>query len=59
MMKKVHSYLAHGVMSCWLVDPPLHQIIVFNADGTRKIFEEGLATDPVTGVTADLAKVFA
>jgi len=58
MMKKVHGYLAHGVKSCWLVDPSLHQVIVFNADGTRKIFEEGLVTDPVTGITADLAMVF-
>ena len=58
MMKKVHGYLAHGVKSCWLVDPPLHQVIVFNADGTRKTFEDGIVTDPVTGITADLAAVF-
>jgi Uma2 family endonuclease len=58
MMRKVHAYLAHGVQTCWLVDPPLHQIIVFNADGTRKTFDEGIVTDSVTGITADLAKVF-
>lgn len=59
MVKKVHAYLAHGVQTCWLVDPPLHQITVFHADGTKKIFDEGLVTDPVTGITADLALIFA
>ncbi len=58
MIKKVHAYLAHGVKTCWLVDPSLRQIIIYNADGTRKIFEEGLVTDPVTGITADMAAVF-
>ncbi len=57
-IKKVHAYLAHGVKTCWLVDPSLHQIIIYNADGTRKIFEEGLVTDPVTGITADMTAVF-
>jgi Uma2 family endonuclease len=58
MIRKVHQYLAHGVQTCWLVLPSLHQIIIYRADGTRKIFDEGLATDPVTGVSADLARVF-
>ena len=58
MIKKVHAYLAHGLKTCWLVDPSLRQIIIYNADGTRKIFEEGLVTDPVTGITADMAAVF-
>lgn len=59
MMKRVHSYLAHGVKSCWLVDPPMHQVTVFTVDGQRKIYDEGVVTDPATGVTADLAAVFA
>lgn len=59
MTKKVRSYLQHGVKSCWLVDPPMQQITVFTADGKKKTFEEGIVTDPVTGLTADLAVVFA
>lgn len=58
MMRKVHAYLTHGVQTCWLVDPSLHQIIVFNADGTRKTFDEGTVIDPVTGITAEVARIF-
>ncbi len=59
MTKKVRSYLQHGVKSCWLVDPPMQQITIFTADGKKKTYEEGVVTDPVTGLTADLAVVFA
>ena len=31
---------------------------IFAADGTEARFTEGIATDPVTGLTADLEKVF-
>lgn len=59
MTRKVRDYLQHGVKSCWLVDPPMQQITVFTADGKKKTYEEGIVTDPVTGLTADLAVVFA
>lgn len=58
MVPEVHDYLQHGVPACWLVDPPMHQVTVFTADGKRKIYDEGIVTDPVTGLTADLAVVF-
>jgi Uma2 family endonuclease len=59
MRRKVQDYLNHGVKSCWLVDPPLQQVTVFTADGKKKTFEEGVITDPVTGLTADLEAIFA
>lgn len=59
MRRKVRDYLDHGVKSCWLVDPPMQEITVFTADGKKKTFEQGIVTDPVTGLTVDLDAVFA
>lgn len=59
VLDKLPIYFEHGVGSVWIVSPPLHHIEIHTADGAVLRFLDGIATDPLTGVTADLATVFA
>lgn len=58
VMSKLDEYFAFGVKSVWVVSPPLRHVTIFAADGREARFTDGIATDPVTGLSADLAKVF-
>lgn len=58
VMAKLDEYFAFGIQSLWVVSPPLRHVTIFAADGREARFTDGIATDPVTGLTADLAKVF-
>jgi len=58
VMSKLDEYFAFGIRTVWVVSPPLRHVTIFAADGTEARFTEGIATDPVTGLTADLDKVF-
>ena len=58
VMDKVEVYFSFGVKSCWVVSPPMHSIQILTADGGETVLNSGVATDPVTGLTADLAAVF-
>jgi Uma2 family endonuclease len=58
VMDKVDVYFAFGVKSCWVVSPPMHSIQILSADGGETVLNNGVATDPATGLTADLAAVF-
>ena len=57
-MDKVDAYFAFGVKSCWVVSPTMHSIQILTADGGETVLNSGIATDPVIGLTADLANVF-
>ena len=58
VMDKVDVYLAFGVKSCWVVSPSMHSIQILTSEGHETVLNSGIATDPVTGLTADLAAVF-
>lgn len=58
VLDKVAIYFQHGVKSCWVIWPPLRLINILTPDGLQHSFTEGIVTDPVLGVTADLAVVF-
>ena len=49
---------SHGRLTTWVVAPPMHHIDIHTPDGQVRRYTAGVATDPVTGVTADLAVVF-
>src|SRR6266513_5341266 len=55
VMDKIDTYFAFGVKSCWIVSPTMHSIQILTADGKETVLNSGTATDPVTGLTADLA----
>ena len=58
LVEKAELYLRHGVKSCWIVSPPLRTVSILLPNGREEVFHGGIATDPATGLTADLAKVF-
>lgn len=56
--EKVDAYFRHGVKSCWVIFPPALNFTIFTPDGARRNVSEGVITDPVIGISADLAAVF-
>lgn len=58
VMEKAEVYLRNGVKSVWLVSPPLRNITILAPDGRQESFHSGVAKDPATGLSADLASVF-
>jgi Uma2 family endonuclease len=58
VVEKAEVYLRNGVKSCWIVSPPLRTVTVLLPEGREEVFHQGVAKDPVTGISADLAKVF-
>ncbi len=58
VLDKVDIYFRHGVKSCWIVSPAFRTITVLTPDGAAQVYQTGTVTDPATGLTADLARVF-
>ena len=58
VVEKAEMYLRHGVKSCWIVSPPLRTVTILLPEGQEEVFHRGEVKDPVTGLTADLARVF-
>jgi Uma2 family endonuclease len=58
ILEKVEAYFNSGVKTCWVVNPPMHTITIYTADGSQKTYVEGEAIDPVTKLTANLDAVF-
>ena len=58
IMNKIDTYFSFGVKSCWVVSPTMHSIQILTSDGKEIVLNSGTATDPVTGLTADLSTVF-
>ena len=58
VLQRFQRYFAHGVKTCWLVEPHIHTVTIFGADDSEIILHEGVAKDPATGLKADLAQVF-
>ncbi|SRR6266404_2498262 len=58
VMDKIETYFGFGVKSVWVISPTMHSIQILTADGRETVLNSGTATDPITGLTADLAVVF-
>jgi Uma2 family endonuclease len=58
VLDKVEVYFRNGVKSCWIVSPAFRTITVLRPDGSQQVYDSGKVTDPVTGLTVDLAEVF-
>lgn len=55
---KLDIYFEHGVGTVWVVHPEIQTITIFSSLTEQQRFTDGIARDPKTGVTADLAEVF-
>jgi Uma2 family endonuclease len=58
VMRKLDTYFAHGVKSCWVVTPTAHTISIYSADGNARHLTTGTATDPALGISVDVDAVF-
>ncbi|MFT5468326.1 MAG: Uma2 family endonuclease [Verrucomicrobiales bacterium] len=60
LMQRIDRYFNHGVKSCWVVYPTSRSLTIYTAEGSEKTVtvDDKTATDPATGLTADLGIVF-
>lgn len=58
VMDKVAAYFRSGVKSCWIVSPPMRTVTILLPDGNQQSYDSGIATDPATGLTANVDAVF-
>jgi Uma2 family endonuclease len=58
IMNKIEVYFRNGIKSCWLLAPYLKTITILGPDGKEHVFNSGVATDPYTGLSAEVSAVF-
>ena len=56
--KAYKQYFPAGVQAVWLVIPVLQIIHILLPDRSKRIFAEGILTDPITGFELDLTYIF-
>ncbi|MEM6320508.1 MAG: hypothetical protein AAF960_22760 [Bacteroidota bacterium] len=52
-------YFPMGVQSAWIVIPAMKAVKILYANDKEEIFNTGKVKDTVTGITIELAKIFA
>ena len=58
LIDKSLTYFSAGVKSYWLVQPMLRVIFVLLPGDEELVFHNEVLTDPTTGISIDLKKVF-
>jgi Uma2 family endonuclease len=58
MLDKADKYFAHGVKSCWIVQPELQIISVLHPGAKPRTFDSGLVLDAVVGIEIPVEEVF-
>jgi Uma2 family endonuclease len=56
--EKFSAYFAHGVKSCWFVEPMIRAITVFTDTRQRKVFSDGILLDKASNIQIDLNEIF-
>ena len=55
---KFKQYFKAGVQSCWLVNPTLEEVVVFDCSGTKSFYHDGTITDPATAISIAFSDIF-
>lgn len=58
LIQKARVYLEAGVESCWIVQPSLETITVFQTGKKARTHTTGDVKDPATGITVTMDEVF-
>jgi Uma2 family endonuclease len=58
LIEKTDIYFAHGVKSCWIVQPSLKSIAVFTPVNEPTVYVNGEIVDPATQIVIHLDNVF-
>lgn len=58
ILDKVKIYLAAGIRSCWVVEPPFKTVTVFTAGTEPKVHIDGVITDATSGISLQLPDIF-
>jgi Uma2 family endonuclease len=56
--EKTRKYFAHGVKSCWIVQPELQTISVLHPNEKPHTFDFGMVEDSVVGIAIPVEEVF-
>jgi Uma2 family endonuclease len=58
MLDKADKYFAHGVKSCWIVQPELQIVSVLHPQTPPKTFTSGMVQDSAVGIEIPIEEVF-
>ncbi len=58
MLDKADKYFAHGVKSCWILQPELQIISVLHPQTPPKTFTSGMVQDSAVGIEIPIEEVF-
>lgn len=59
MVDKANAYFAFGVKSCWIVQPQIKAVFVFDQPNHYQFFHDNdTLKDPVSGIELSLSAVF-
>ncbi len=58
MRDKARQYFAHGVKSCWIVQPELQTISVLHPGAKPRTFDSGMVEDSIVGISIPVEEVF-
>ena len=59
LVPKLDAYFAHGVKSCWIIQPGLKTLTVFHSPHESATYDRGMVRDDAVGVEVDLDALFA
>ncbi len=59
LVNKIQHMVDAGVQSCWLVQPTLKTVTVFDAEMQPKTYSEGIVTDTATDIQVTIEDIFA
>lgn len=58
LIEKFAAYFQAGVKSCWLLQPLMTTIHVFENIKQSKVYSEGIVQDPATNITLSFEEIF-
>ena len=58
LTEKAKAFFVTGVKSYWLVQPSFRTVMVLQPSADELVFHNDVLTDPTTGISIDLKKVF-
>ncbi len=56
--EKTREYFAHGIQSCWIVQPELQTVSVLHPDEKARTYDSGTVEDGVVGILITVEEVF-
>ena len=58
VLSKFPLYFAAGIMSCWMIVPPLSSVMAYSAPNVAQVFKTGEVIDSALNIRLSLQEIF-